>query len=277
MPKRASASPGPTASGTTYEVTILNNGDWATSGAVMYDPAYSSPEVVRITQNFFLLEGGGSRILVDTGIDTALDDYTSPALRERFEFAPHRPTVELLAEVGLVPDDIDVLILTHLHFDHYLNAPLFERARIVLNRREYLHVLLPENRPMLPRSSFPRAVFTWLVDAAWDRLELVDGDTEVLPGLSVSWTGGHTPGHQIVLVDTTAGLVVIPGDEVYLYDHVENLIPTGNRYDLMTHVAALRKISTLGGIVRRPRPDGPGPASEPACGWMSQMLTKKGN
>jgi len=233
----------------TYEVTILNNGDWATHGTVMYDPAYSSPEDVRIAQNFFLLQGGGARILVDTGIDTALDEHTSPAQRERFDFAPHRTTRELLAEAGLEPGDIDVLILTHLHFDHYLNAPLFERARIVLNRREYLHVLEPEHRPVLPRSSYPRDVFAWLVDQAWDRLELVDGDVEVLPGLSVSWTGGHTPGHQIVLADTTDGLVVIPGDEVYLYDHVENLIPIGNHYDLLRHVAALRRIRELGAIV----------------------------
>lgn len=238
-----------TTSVTTYTVTILNNGDWATHGTVMYDPAYSSPEDIRIAQNFFLLEGGGARVLVDTGIDTALTDHTSAAQRERFDFAPHRTTMELLADAGLVPDDIDVLILTHLHFDHYLNARLFNRARIVLNRREYLHVLLPENRPMLPRSSYPREVFAWLVDDAWDRLELVDGDAEVLPGLSVSWTGGHTPGHQIVLAETTSGLVVIPGDEVYLYDHVENIVPNGNHYDLMAHVAALRRISTLGGIV----------------------------
>lgn len=234
---------------TTYEVTILNNGDWATHGTVMYDPAYSSPQDVRIAQNFFLLQGGGLRVLVDTGIDTALDDYTSQEQRERLTLTPHRTTLELLASVGLTPDDIDVLVITHLHFDHYLNARLFERARIVVNRLEYLHVLLPENRPMLPRSSYPREVFAWLVDEAWERLELVDGDVEVLPGLQVSWTGGHTPGHQIVLVQTTAGLVVIPGDEAYLYEHVEKLVPIGNHYDLMQHVASLRRIREMGGTL----------------------------
>jgi glyoxylase-like metal-dependent hydrolase (beta-lactamase superfamily II) len=232
----------------TYAVTILSNGDWATHGTVMYDNAYPSPQHVRIAQNFFLLTGGGQRVLVDTGIDNALD-YTTPAQREEFQFSPHRTTVEALAEHGLTPDDIDVLIITHLHFDHYVNARLFERARIVVNRREYLHVLLPENRPVLPRSSYPREVFAWLVNEAWERLELVDGDAEVLPGLHVMWTGGHTPGHQIVTAATTEGTVVIPGDEVYLYEHVESLIPIGNHYDLLRHVATLRRIRALGGTV----------------------------
>ncbi|WP_204038021.1 N-acyl homoserine lactonase family protein [Micromonospora qiuiae] len=232
----------------TYTVTILNNGDWATHGTVMYDNAYPSPKHVKIAMNFFLLEGGGQRILVDTGIDNALD-YTTPEQREEFGLTTHRTTVAALAEHGLTPDDIDILIITHLHFDHYVNAPLFNRARIVLNRREYQHVLLPENRVVLPRNSYPREVFAWLVDEAWDRVDLVDGEVEVRPGLRVIWTGGHTPGHQIVVADTTAGPVVIPGDEVYLYEHVESLIPIGNHYDLLRHVETLRRIRALGATV----------------------------
>ena len=160
-----------------------------------------------------------------------------------------RSTEELLAECGVSPEAIDTLIITHLHFDHYLNARLFSNAEIVINRQEYLHILLPENAPLLPRSSYPREVFSWLVDEAWDRLRLVDGDVELEPGIKLVWTGGHTPGHQIVLVETSEGTVVIPGDEVYLYDHVENLRPNGNHYDLMRHLAALRMIRSIGGIV----------------------------
>lgn len=235
---------------TGYRVTILNNGDWATHGTVMYDPCLTAAEDYRIAQNFFLLEGDGKRILVDTGIDTALTDFTSDAQKSRMDLpSEHRSTVDLLAELGLTPEDIDILVLTHLHFDHYLNARLFTHARIVLNRREYLHVLMPENAPVLPRSSYPREVIAWLVDEAWERLELVDGEHEVLPGLRVIWTGGHTPGHQIVVAETSEGIVVIPGDEVYLYDHIENLRPIGNHYDLMRHLDTLRQIRAIGGIV----------------------------
>lgn len=234
----------------TYRVTVLNNGDWATHGTVMYDPCLPSPEDVRIAQNFFLLEGEGRHILVDTGIDTALDDFTSVEQRSRMRLPDaHRSTEALLAESGIAPSDIDMVVLTHLHFDHYLNIRLFTHAEIVLNRREYLHVLLPENAPVLPRSSYPREAFAWLVDEAWERLRLVDGDEEILPGLHVMWTGGHTPGHQIVLAETTEGTVLIPGDEVYLYDHVENLRPIGNHYDLMRHVATLRRIRGIDAIV----------------------------
>ena len=91
------------------------------------------------------------------------------------------------------PEDVDTLILTHLHFDHYLNARQFPRARIVVNRRDFEFVLSPANRRAMPRSGFPRAVFGWLVDEAWDRLELVEGEREVLPGVRVIETGGHSP------------------------------------------------------------------------------------
>jgi glyoxylase-like metal-dependent hydrolase (beta-lactamase superfamily II) len=231
-----------------YSVTILNNGEWATYGTVMYNSAYSSPDYFKIAQNFFLLEGEGKKILVDTGIDDLLD-YTTPAQREQFGLTATKSTSQVLAEHGVDPSDIDILIITHLHFDHYLNARLFDRARIVINRNEYLHVLNPDNKPLLPRSSYPREVLAWLVDEAWDRVDLVEGEVEVLPGLKVVWTGGHTPGHQIVTAQTDEGLVIIPGDEVYLYDHVESLKPIGNHYDLMRHVDTLRYIRDLGGIV----------------------------
>ena len=89
------------------------------------------------------------------------------------------------------PEDVDTLILTHLHFDHYLNARQFPRARIVVNRRDFEFVLSPANRRAMPRSGFPRAVFGWLVDEAM-RLELVEGEREVLPGVRVIETGGHS-------------------------------------------------------------------------------------
>jgi glyoxylase-like metal-dependent hydrolase (beta-lactamase superfamily II) len=105
----------------------------------------------------------------------------------------------------------------------------------------------PKNRRALPRASFPREVFAWLVDQAWDRLELVDGEVEVLPGIRVIETGGHSPGHQIVIVETAAGRVVIPGDEVYLYANLEQDIPIGYYHDFERVSQAMDLLRELGG------------------------------
>ncbi len=229
-----------------YAVTILNNGTWLAPGAVIYSHPYGWREPVEIVQNFFLVEGAGHVALIDTGIDD-LESYLTEEQCKQLRPDPSRTTRELLASRGVEPEDIDTLILTHLHFDHYANAKLFSRARIVVNRTEFLHVLQPDNRLYMPRKGFPRDVFAWLVDDAWERLELVDGEVEVLPGVRLIETGGHSPGHQIVTVETSQGLVVIPGDEVYRYDNLEQSIPVGYFYDFEKLVRAMDLLRSLAG------------------------------
>jgi glyoxylase-like metal-dependent hydrolase (beta-lactamase superfamily II) len=231
-----------------YSVTILSNGEWIAPGTVIYSHAFGRHDPVKIAQNFYLLRGNGQTILVDTGID-GIDAYVSAEQRESLGIGPCRSTIEALASVGVRPDDVDTLVLTHLHFDHYINARLFTRARIIVNRRDWHHVMDPANRRYAPRLGFPREVFAWLTDEAWERLELVDGETEVLPGVTTIWTGGHSPGHQMVIVETGEGRVVIPGDEIYMYENLGADIPIGYYYDFERLVAAMDRIRELGGFV----------------------------
>lgn len=225
-------------------VQALCNGSWLAPGTVIFMHPHGRHEPVDIVQNFFLVRGAGEVTLVDTGVDD-LRSFLRPEDRLRFE--PSRPTSDLLAGEGLSPEDVDTLILTHLHFDHYLEARQFSRARIVVNRREFQWAMSPDNRRAMPRSGFPREVFAWLVDEAWDRLELVEGECDVLPGIRVIETGGHSPGHQIVVVDTASGPVVIPGDEIYLYANLEEDIPIGYYHDFDRLSRAMDLLLELGG------------------------------
>ena len=101
----------------------------------------------------------------------------------------------------------------------------------------------------MPRDGFPRKVFGWLVDEAWDRLELVEGEADVLPGIRVVETGGHSPGHQIVVVDGASEPVVIPGDEIYLYANLEEDVPIGYYHDFEKVSRAMDLLHGLGGHV----------------------------
>lgn len=227
-------------------VQVLCNGKWTAPGTVIFMHPHGRHDRVEIVQNFFVISGDGHTTVVDTGLDD-LASYCDPA--ERTRLGSSRPTLELLKEAGVHPDEVDTLILTHLHFDHYLNARLFERARIVINRREFEFALSPgaANRRAMPRSSFPREVFAWLVDEAWDRLELTEGEVDVLPGVRVIETGGHSPGHQIVVVDTGNVPTVIPGDEVYLYANLEEDIPIGYYHDFERLSRAMDVLREIGG------------------------------
>ncbi|HET9142405.1 MBL fold metallo-hydrolase [Actinophytocola sp.] len=150
------------------------------------------PEWVLHFHCYLLRDRRGRTVLVDTGIG-GLD---SPAAS--WAPVPGSLTGELAA-AGVAPADIDVVVLTHLHSDHASGAtdgvaPAFPGARYVLQRAEVDWVTGP--------------VRDYVLTPLADHLDVVDGDAEVLPGIRVRHTPGHTPGHQVVRV----GPLTLTGD-----------------------------------------------------------------
>ncbi|GER91905.1 MBL fold metallo-hydrolase [Dictyobacter vulcani] len=152
----------------------------------------------------YLIEmSDGKRILVDSGYpaDVPPPPGTTPS-------AEDKDVLECLAALGLGPDDIDVLICTHFDVDHAGYHDAFRRAELVVQREHY----------ELARSGHPRFA---AARKHWDdpalRYRLVDGDTELFPGLTLLETSGHTPGHQSVLLRLPqTGLVLLAIDAVML-------------------------------------------------------------
>jgi N-acyl homoserine lactone hydrolase len=128
----------------------------------------------------------GQHILIDSGLaaDAPLPPGTPPAENEK-------NVLEHLADLGLRPDDIDILVCTHFDVDHAGYHDAFTKAELVVQREHY----------ELARSGHPHFA---PARAHWDhpalRYRLIDGDTELLPGLALLETSGHAPGHQSVLV-----------------------------------------------------------------------------
>jgi len=127
----------------------------------------------------------GQNILIDSGVP---DDYAAPD-GTPFVNAPN--VVTQLAELGLNPDDIDLVICTHLDIDHVGFHDAFPGAEFIIQRQQY----------DLARGGNPRFQNG---QGHWDhpdlRYRVVDGDTELLPGLTLVETSGHTTGHQSVLL-----------------------------------------------------------------------------
>ena len=135
----------------------------------------------------YLVEtSNGRHILIDSGLpaDAPLPPGAVPS-------AQGKNVIEQLGDLGLRPDDIDILICTHFDPDHAGYHDAFTKAELIVQREHY----------ELARSGHPRFA---TIRAHWDhpalRYRLIDGDTELLPGLTLLETGGHTPGHQSVLV-----------------------------------------------------------------------------
>jgi glyoxylase-like metal-dependent hydrolase (beta-lactamase superfamily II) len=210
-----------------YKITILKNADWFAPGTVMFDHGYGRHDPVEICLVFFLIEGNGRKILVDTGMDGIDRTYTEKDKLQFDHLGSSKDTRELLAEAGVTCEEIDTVLLTHLHFDHYWNVEQFPNARFIVHRKEWFHVMDPSNLPINPIEGFPRAPLAYLAGEAFDRLTLTGDDYQAAPGISMHWVGGHSPGGMAVKVETHDGPYIIVGDAFYLYEHIEKNIPIG--------------------------------------------------
>jgi len=205
-----------------WRVDLLDGGGLSLDGGAMFgsvprvlwerlippDEAHRIPLAMRllVARN----EKLGHRVLVDTGIGEKFDD--------RFEslFAIRRsPVVESLAAIGLETGDITHVILTHLHFDHAGGVSRRDGESIVPSFPAATHVLqranLDEARSPNPRERASYLEENWkpLEDV---RLELLDGTAEVLPGLRVDRSDGHTRGMQTLHIEGGGRVLFYPAD-----------------------------------------------------------------
>lgn len=216
-----------------YTIHILKYADWFAPGTTVYDHAYGRHEPQKICLAGFLIQGNGRNIMVDTGMDDIDQTYTAADKANWDHLAPSANTSGLLENHGLTLGDIDTVAITHLHFDHYMNAPLYSRAKFHVPATDWEYVMDPSNLGACPRVGFPREPLSWLANEAFERLELVEDGHEVAPGITMHWTGGHSPGHMVVKVSTSEGNAIVVGDAIYLYEHLEKNIPLGYRTDVV--------------------------------------------
>ncbi len=151
-----------------------------------------------------LVQANGKNILIDVGYGSKLTDKQVAYLKlER----PQGGLAAGLARLGLTPADIDLVIDTHLHNDHCGGntaqaedgsiVPVFPNAEYVVQRREYEDASRPNERT---RATYLAANFLPLVESG--QMRLLDGDTELLPGIRGVVTPGHTPGHMTVTLES---------------------------------------------------------------------------
>jgi N-acyl homoserine lactone hydrolase len=142
------------------------------------------------------IESHNGRILVDAG------DSASTFINKG---APETDIVtveEGLGKLGLKPDDIDIVIATHLHCDHIALGHLYRNARFVVQKSELEYA---QNPHPIDAVLYDRSMFEGL---NW---EVIEGDKEIVPGISLLLTPGHSPGGQSVEINTSAGKAIITG------------------------------------------------------------------
>lgn len=175
----------------------------------------------------WVIKGGEKIILVDTG---PCDPQWAARYHRPMTKSPAQETKQALAAIGIEAAQIELVILTHLHWDHCFNLEHFPAATFHVQKRELEYAVhpLPADQSAY-EAGIPGVVPSWRAVA--DRIVALEGDQELCPGVSVLLLPGHTPGSQGIVVQTADGPWMIAGDTVPLYENwgdSAKRIPTGS-------------------------------------------------
>ena len=236
----------------TSELTVVSDGAMRMDGGAMYGVV---PKVLwsrrdrpdrknRVTVgiNCLLIRHAGKTVLVDAGTGSKYDARAKSIFGMRAG-----KLVRNLAQMGVRPQDIDMVALSHLHFDHVGGCtryrrgtteavPVFPNATHLVQRADWIEATVTNERTS---HTYNPHDFEPLADAG--QLELLDGDAELLPGLWVRRTGGHTAGHQMAFLESDGERVACLGDVVPTPEHIPlNYIAAIDLYPMDTLAAKRR-------------------------------------
>jgi len=208
--------------------------------ALFYGDYSETPVQIPIT--CYLVRTSDAVVLFDTGVSPR----AVPGLRRNDPLARFTDAdllVHRLDALGLQAQDIDLVIISHLHYDHAGGAELFAKSELIVQRDEYAagHHPPPFYASFYYRKNFDLPGYRW---------RLLDGDAELAPGLTVLRSDGHTPGHQSLLVELAqTGPVILSGDACYWQEHVEAERVPGVVWNPSAALHSIKRLKTLARLV----------------------------
>lgn len=176
------------------------------------DPHDASP--MPLDYFVWAVRGAAGTFVVDTGFDAAVAQRRGRVLL--------RSPAEGLRAVGIEPDEVRDVVLTHMHYDHAGNHAMFPRAVYHIQDREMAYCTGRCMCHGFQRAPFDVGDVTAMVGRVFEgRARFHDGSAELAPGLSVHLVGGHSMGLQVVRVRTRRGWVVLASDASHFYANME--------------------------------------------------------
>jgi glyoxylase-like metal-dependent hydrolase (beta-lactamase superfamily II) len=193
----------------------------------------------------WLIRGNGRNILVDSGFyreqffkQWKIKDFVKPS--------------DAVAQLGIKPEDITDVIITHMHWDHADGMDLFPKARIWLQKDEYTYYTGEAWQQRATHGGIdPDDVLSVVKLNMEGRVGLVNGDAqEIIPGVTCYIGGKHTYQSQYVAVNGKTGTVILASDNVYLYENLDKHVPIAAAVDVDANLRAQDRMRQLAGSLK---------------------------
>jgi 4-pyridoxolactonase len=208
------------------KVYLLESGSLVLDGVFMTWNHGAGTEIRFPVFSIFVDHPDG-KVLIDTGFDKAWVERVLPF--EKPEQTADQTIVAQLAKIGVRPEDVDIVVNSHLHFDHCSGNRYFPNSRFIMTRAELRHAFVPDP---WERLGYDRN----LVDMVGAKMTLLEplGDTEyeVMPGITLIETPGHSNGHLSAIVQpTNAQPMIFPIDVAYSVHNLRDRVLMGLHSD----------------------------------------------
>lgn len=223
-----------------YEVYAVSYGqipDFRVSGLVK---GADRDRRMDIEMLVWVLKSPDRVVLVDAG-------FYRPHFFEHWTLRNYRRPSEAIGDLGLQPEDVDDIVVTHMHWDHADGVDLFPKAKVWVQQAEYEYYMGPAWQQTSRRGGgVDPEDLRMLLDLNLEgRLRLVDGEQHILPGISVHIGGKHTFESQYVEANSRQGSIILASDNVYLYENLDKQVPIAATFDADSNLRAQRRMLQL--------------------------------
>ncbi len=241
-----------------WQLDIITSGRFWLDGGVMYGivpkaiwqnvtPADANNRIP-VAIRFVLARNEQHTVLIDVG----QGDKLAPLDRSAHALEPSLTMPQLLAPHGVQPSDVDAVVFSHLHWDHAGGATTFDAARRLLptfpNARYFINRLEWEDAvSQAPELAGSYTAANFVSIEPFGQLILTGNDVEILPGLRTRHTGGHTRGHQAIVIESAGQGALFSGDLCPAIPHLKRMWCTA--YDLYAAESRRVKMQLLGEAV----------------------------
>ncbi len=221
---------------TEYEIYALKYaGPFTSSGAfLMWFKEWD--RIGRRNYYFWCVRGGDETVVVDTGV--------SPELAAPKNLKGYVSPTDVLAGIDIMAEEVAHVVVTHIHWDHAGGVSLFPNARFYVQKQEYdfwIHDPISQRPPFLHVADEKTRSYLAALEGT-ERLVLIDGDRQILPGIDCLLAPGHTVALQALAVNTRRGTAVLGSDAAHIFRNYREDWPSAIVTDMVAWMRTYDKL-----------------------------------